>query len=335
MKNQVNRYLELDRLEANPQLARRIPPALARRYHVIPVGKDGERVTVAMADPNDSKARDAVMTTLGKSTCIVQADESAIDRLLDELWPENMDHRLHLLSWAPPDSIGAVVKTYAQTFSAMLDARHNEFETQMTGNAAYKALSEETELTSADMVIYRAPRQSLLKEIIGIAEENRLIDLLPVSSLLVYGFRWPIRNILLVIRNDDTDETSLSWTLNIAKPCSAYVTVLPITIPVPPVYADIQPDVPTLLTVDYPLGHKMLQVSRRLVDWEIEGTIRLRNELPNEQIRCEAHEGNHDLIVIAEEPQSLLKRRLIGELITPLLTWADRPLLIAKPRRVH
>ena len=335
MKEQLQHYLEIDHLESNLRLARQFPPDLARRYHALPISKDGERITVAMADPKDIKAREAVMTTLGKSTCIVQADANIIDKLVDELWPENIDHSLKFLSWGPSDSIGAVVRTYAQTLSAKLGAHLNQFETSATGRGAYRALVEESELFRADMVIFRAPSQSLFTRLVGKPGENILIDLLPVSSLLVYGFCWPIRNILLVIRNEESDETSLEWTLSLAKPFSACVTVLPITIPVPAFYTHLQPDVPTLLTTDCPLGRKMRRVARRLVDWEIEGTIRLRNEEPIDQIHREVIEGHHDLIVISAEPKDWLSRRFFGNLVDSLLSWADRPLLIAKPRRAH
>lgn len=331
MKKQVQYYLELNRLEPNLQLARLLPPDLALRYHALPVAKDGERITVAMADPNDIKAREAVLTTLGKATCIVQADVNAIDGLLEDLWHENINHTLNFLTWLPSDSLGAVVKTYAQNLSALLGASLSHFETSKTGRGAYRSLVEETKLVRADMVIFRAPCQSLLKRLVRGSDEYMMTELLPVSSLLVYGFRWPIKKILLVIRNEESDETPLNWTLNLAKASDAFVTVLPITIPVPGIYAHIQPDVPTLLTTDCPLGRKMRWVAHRLADWEIEGSLRLRNESPNDQIRCEVIEGDHDVIVIAAEPQNRLRGWIHGELVKPLLSWADRPVLVANP----
>jgi hypothetical protein len=331
VKKQVQYYLELNRLEPNLQLARLLPPDLALRYHALPVAKDGERITVAMAAPDDLNAREVVLTALGKSTCIVQADINTIDGILEDLWHENVSHTLNFLTWLPSDSLGAVVKTYAQNLSALLGARLSHFETSKTGRDAYKTLVEETKLGRADMVIFREPCQSLLKRMVKVSDEYMMTELLPISSLLVYGFRWPIKKILLVIRNEESDEISLNWTLNLAKASGAFVTVLAITIPVPGIYAHIQPNVPTLLTTDCPLGRKMRWVAHRLADWEIEGTLRLRNESPNEQIRCEVIEGEHDLIVIAAEPQNWLRSWINGELVKPLLNWADRPVLVANP----
>ena len=273
------------------------------------------------------------MTTLGESTCIVKADANTINELLEELWPENPDHILNFLTWLPRDSTGAVRTTFAQNLSSLLGARISQFETTKTGREAFRDLLDEVKLSRSDLVIFCAQNQSIFNRLVGGWSENKMTEVLPVSSMLVHGFRWPIKKILLILRNDESDETALNWTLSLAKPCRAFVTVLPITVPVPVLYADIQPDIPTLMTTECPLGQRMRWISHRLADWEIEGTLRLRNEAPNEQIHCEAIEGDHDVIVIAAEPQNRLRRWILGDLIAPLLNWADRPLLIAKPRK--
>lgn len=334
MKYQVQKHLDLNSLEPNINLARQLPLDLARRYHALPVGKDGDRITVAMADPNDAKARDAIMSTLGKSTCLVHADINTIDRFLEDLRFEKIDHSLNFLTWLSPDPISLVVKTYAQKLSALLGAHLSCFETSKSSIGACRALVEETKVAKPDIVIFRAPCQSLIERFVAISVENMLTELLPASSLLVCGYRWPIKKILLVIQNDGSDEAAINWALKLGKPSSAFVTVLTITAPVPKTYAQIQPDVATLLTTECPVGRKMRWVARRLADWEIEGTLRLRNESPSDQIQCEMIEGDHDLIIIAAEPKNRLRRRIYGELIKPLLNCADRPLLIAKPRRI-
>ncbi|GAH55844.1 unnamed protein product, partial [marine sediment metagenome] len=37
----------------DPEVLKLIPETIARRYHLIPLSKDGKVITVAMADPND------------------------------------------------------------------------------------------------------------------------------------------------------------------------------------------------------------------------------------------------------------------------------------------
>jgi hypothetical protein len=270
MKYQVQKHLDLNSLEPNINLARQLPLDLARRYHALPVGKDGDRITVAMADPNDAKARDAIMSTLGKSTCLVHADINTIDRFLEDLRFEKIDHSLNFLTWLSPDPISLVVKTYAQKLSALLGAHLSCFETSKSSIGACRALVEETKVAKPDIVIFRAPCQSLIERFVAISVEKMLTELLPASSLLVCGYRWPIKKILLVIQNDGSDEAAINWALKLGKPSSAFVTVLPITAPVPKTYAQIQPDVATLLTTDCPVGRKMRWVARRLADWAVE-----------------------------------------------------------------
>jgi hypothetical protein len=51
---------------------------------------------------------------------------------------------------------------------------------------------------------------------------------------------------------------------------------------------------------------------------------------PDQQIQMEVTEVDHDLIVIGAEPDGRLRHWYLGEVVAPLLRWADRPLLIAR-----
>jgi len=84
-------YLAIDRLTANPALVRRLPAETARRFHALPLAEDGGSVTVAMANPDDAGARQAVTAVLGSDVCLVQADPSTIDALLAQVWGAEED----------------------------------------------------------------------------------------------------------------------------------------------------------------------------------------------------------------------------------------------------
>jgi len=88
---------------------------------------------------------------------------------------------------------------------------------------------------------------------------------------------------------------------------------------------------PSLLTTDTPLGYKLRQVARHLVDWEVEGTLRLRQGPPDWEIRREVVEGDYDLIAVTVQPRHLSLRWLEGDPIGSLLRWSDRPVLAVKP----
>ncbi|MEE8568403.1 MAG: universal stress protein [Anaerolineales bacterium] len=335
MNNRETEFLEFNGLKANPRLAGRLPPDLARRYHVLPIAEDGERITVAMANPDDAEAREAVQTTLGKSIYIIRTDVHTIDRLSTELWPEAINHSQYFLTWLPSSSIHAEIKPYAKALSTLMGAHLGHFETSEIGSNAHTALAEETKIAKVDMVIYREPDQPLFRKLFTGSPENKLVDLLSSSLLCARKPRWPLKKILLVIRGEGADETAIDWTLRLAKQSGASVTVLPLIAHFPTIYAHMRPTMPALLTTEDTLGRKLRSVAHRLVDWEIEGTLRIREEMPSQQIRCETIEGNHDLIVIATEPPNRLRRWMVGELVDPLLSWADRPVLIAKSHNDH
>lgn len=335
MNNRETEFLEFNGLKTNPRLAGRLPPDLARRYHVLPIAEDGERITVAMANPDDAEAREAVQTTLGKSIYIIRTDVHTIDRLLTELWPEVINHSQYFLTWLPSSSIHAEIKPYAKALSTLMGAHLGHFETSEMGSNAHTALAEETKIAKVDMVIYREPDQPLFRKLFTVSPENKLVDLLSSSLLCARKPRWPLKKILLVIRGEGADETAIDWTLRLAKQSGASVTVLPLIAHFPTIYAHMRPTMPALLTTEDTLGRKLRSVAHRLVDWEIEGSLRIREEMPSQQIRCETIEGNHDLIVIATEPPNRLRRWMVGELVDPLLSWADRPVLIAKSHNDH
>jgi excinuclease ABC subunit B len=58
---------------------------VAFRYHALPLAGDSDRITVAMADPDDAIALAAVADALGTQPYVVRSDPDAIDDLLAEI----------------------------------------------------------------------------------------------------------------------------------------------------------------------------------------------------------------------------------------------------------
>lgn len=130
------------------------------------------------------------------------------------------------------------------------------------------------------------------------------------------------------------DDLAVNWLIRLAQPSSAKTTVLALT---PPTSAMCQRaatcmphGVADWLDTDTPLGYQLRQISRQLVNWEIDGSLHFRQGSPSQQIQREITEGNYDLIVITADPHDWWVRRLLGEVVNPLLHRADRPVLIAK-----
>jgi len=334
-KEKTNPYLKISMFETSPRLARRLSPALAWRCRAVPIAEARDRVTVAMANPEDMQAQELIMNALSSSICVVQADVQVIDHALMDLWPELSPQCLKVLSWLPDRDPDADVEFFARAVVQRLNAHLETFQTSERGKRALQALTLEVEHGRYGLLIINRQDQSLLQRIFAGQPACKLMDQTKASLLIVHQPRWPIKKILLIIRDGGIeDQAAIDWTVHIAKSSSTTVSILPIIPPAPHMYDGAQAmrySLPALLSTDTPLGRELRHLARRLVDWEIEGTLRLRDDPPDWQICNEVSEEDPDLIIIAAEPHNRLIRWLKGEMVNPLMCWADRPVLIAKP----
>jgi nucleotide-binding universal stress UspA family protein len=329
-------YLKADALEATPRLAHLLSADFAWRYHVLPVAQNGERVTVAMADPENSEARQAIFSTFGSATCVVQSDAALIDEALAEIWPEYAQQPPRFLVWAPPGDESGQILPYARSLAELLRAQLDLFESNEPGERGILALTSNAGQRQANLIIFHPVDPPLLKRLVLQSDQNTLIEHAPTSLLITRQPRWPIRRVLLVIRGEERDTEAVHWALRLGRCSGAVVTVLPLVMSLPALYRDhaqMQQSLPVLLATDTPLGRKLRWAARRLVEWEVQGTLRLREGEAGMQIRQEMLEGDYDLVVIAAEAQNRLWRWLLGELINPLLHWADCPILIVKSKQ--
>jgi nucleotide-binding universal stress UspA family protein len=325
-------HLALDSLTVNPKLARRLPPALAFRYHALPLAEDRGSITVAMADPEDAVARAAVAAALGARLYVVQAAPETIDELLTQTWPEETQHNLRLLVHHHASPIADQVQAYAQYLSDLLGGTLTDLGTVPDSDATSDQLDPWMEYDQ-DLVIYGEPDQSLIERMISGSPGIKAAERVSSSLLVARRPRWPLKRILLVTRGYETDDVAIDWILRLAQPSQAVVTVLAVVPDMPSMYnqaARMQCGVADWLTTDTPLGQQLRRISQRLANWETHSTLRFRQGSPQRQIQCEVTEVDYDLIVIAADHSSWWLRRLTGELVPPLLHWVDRPVLVAK-----
>jgi nucleotide-binding universal stress UspA family protein len=325
-------YLALDKLAANPRVARRLPADLACRFHALPVAEDNGRVTVVMADPDDAAARDAVTSALGMASCLVQGDPAAIDALLAEIWNAEAGRSLRVVACALPTDTDDVMWDYAQAMTHLLGARISRLDTVAEMDALVAG-----EGARHDLVILSEPRHPLVTRLLARSTDRAPGSQprsLPLAILAARRPRWPLGKILLVIWGHETDEVAVDWVVRLARPGGSAVTVLAVVPPAPAMYggrARMNQGLPVLLASDTALGRQMSQAAQHLVDWEIEGKLKLRQGPPDWQIRRELAEGNYDLIALAAKPRSGWLRWLEGDQIGSILGWTDRPVLVAKP----
>jgi nucleotide-binding universal stress UspA family protein len=331
------RYLKLDNLAADPKLVRRLPPDLAWRYHALPLAEDHGRVTVAMAHPDDAVARDAVLAALGPASCVVEAEPRAIDALLTEIWGNETRHRLHLMGCDHPDSAADGVWDYALALGDLLGARVSSLNTEKE----IEALEMGRKGAGCDLIVFGNRRHRLIRHLLSRpASDGELISRprpLPFAVVVAQQPRWPLKSILLVLWGAASDKAAVDWAVHLAKPSGCSVTVLAVVPPVPIMYsqrAGMHPGLSVLLTSDTLLGQQMRRTARRLAECEIEGTLRLRQGLPDRQICREIAQGDHDLIVMATRPCRWALRQLKGDPICSLLSRVGRPMLLTEPTTV-
>jgi len=333
MNDQDSEYLELESLQAKSRLVALLPTDIARRYHALPVSREGKKITVVMADPNDLEGRQAVVNSLGPSTYFVKADVHTIDHSLDVLLSEPTHQPPKILIWTPSEKTCSEINAYTKEMARLLAYGVRQFHDPPGSKQPYQELSNQVKSLSPQLVIFEIPESSTLQRLFPQHKWRSLLDRLPVSLMVARNPRWPLKKVLLIIRNDETDDAAIDWSVLLARRSGASITILPILPPVPLMYSGLTQmryNLPALLTTNCPLGRKMRQLFQRLDDWGIKGTLRLRDESPDWQIRAEIAEGDYDLIIISCEPNKRWWQCVLGEFFYSLLDWAEQPVLVAK-----
>ena len=229
-----------------------------------------------------------------------------------------------------PEGKGEEVRTYANYLGTLLRSQISFLE----GSAKEDIKRINQEVNECNLVIFGEPKQSLLERLLTGCPCHKVVNQLPVSILVARRPRWPIQTVLLIVRVEKTDEAAVDWVGCLARPSGAKVTILPILYSSPSVYAPVSSEetaLGELLSPNTQPGRQLRCLSQRLARWQIEATLRFRQGEPEWQIHWEVTEGNYDLVVIGAEPYDSWQGLLMGKLVTPMLGWLDRPLLIARP----
>jgi type IV pilus assembly protein PilB len=83
--------LDLSKLEIDPHVVRLVPREMARRFRLVAVGREGETLLLAMADPFDVVATDTVSANTGYEVKPAAADAHQILTLIDKHYGEAID----------------------------------------------------------------------------------------------------------------------------------------------------------------------------------------------------------------------------------------------------
>jgi hypothetical protein len=218
------------------------------------------------------------------------------------------------------------IDDFAHEIALLLGIQVRRYSYQTGGRDQNLAIELMSEFKETDMIILSVQDYRRLKE-------WNLLTKLPISHMVVKNPYWPVKNLLLVLQDEEADDYAIEWSFLVAKRSGATITVLPILSPVPLMYAGMNPmshNLSLLMASNSPLGCKMRKIVQRFADLRIAGSICFRYEAPNWQIQSEAAAGNYDLIVIACESGSRFRKVIEGDIVCSVLDWAELPILIAK-----
>jgi len=91
-------FVDLDQHSIDPNAGSVLPAALARRHHVVPIGRKFGAPVVAIADPGDIVAVDTLRATIGRDFITVVASAEQIEQCLDRVYPRAGDPTLAVLA---------------------------------------------------------------------------------------------------------------------------------------------------------------------------------------------------------------------------------------------
>jgi nucleotide-binding universal stress UspA family protein len=308
------RYLELDRLTANRSLARRLPAALAFQYHALPIAEWEGCLTVAMAHPEDGAARSAVCQALGGTPYLVKGDAGAIDRLLAEIWPEQMSRTPRFLVLDPPAGEPETADALWYYASAL---------GEQLGAALERVCPDPPSGFSADecqadlVVMSRGARGPKARQV---------ADRLPASLLVVNRPVWPPHRLLLVVRCNESGGAALDWIVRIARCGGLPVTLLIVTPFLPVAYYD--DCIRSLTSPHSEIGEWLCRASERFERWQIPAAVRVRRGEPEWQLKQELAGDEYDLVVIG--CGGTPRRKRWDKLTGLLLGCARCPVLIVR-----
>ncbi len=256
--------------------------------------------------------------------------------MMDMHHESSIKSALHFMSWCPTSALEVEVETYARSFAQLLNARLSFRRDEECNHQIHNYLAAEVQYEQSDLILFHKRVRLLPIWLKPHPTEKQLLKWMPTSLLILRGLQWPLRKILLVLRDSEFDHAAIAWMGQIASKSSAAVTVLPILAPLPHLFDRISLEHRWLihyLDNECPLGKRLQQVTQCFEKQNIQGSLHLRQGTITEQMSKEIDNGSYDLLITAADTTQSIMNRMMGELVNPLLSLSDVPVLIAKPIR--
>jgi nucleotide-binding universal stress UspA family protein len=237
-----------------------------------------------------------------------------------------------ILAYLPAGGASVTLRLYAEYLSCLL---HGQL-TCLSAVPGEPINKLERVAADFDLLLYGEPERPPLDRVLFGSSGRRVTSKMPTTILVAQHPHWPICRILLVIRVAASEELAVDWAGRLAQSSGAHLTILPLVAAQPLIYgcgSQLQVGIESLLTPNTPCGKQLRSFLRLLQQWRVNGTLRVRQGEPLGQICWEIDEGQYDLVIIGAEQSSRWRRWLFGDLVGPLISRVNRPILIAGASR--
>lgn len=303
--------LDLNAITLNPHLARQVPYALARYYLALPIGRENGSVSVAMAYPDNKKARRILGHLLQAKVVPLLASAQSIQQALDYIHCPEQQQSHSILAWyGQPEWETAV----ATTASSLGNTLHTKVTTLPgTGLSPDEALS----LAAAgnyELGVYPLPDSKQLSTFLGQS----------VTPLFfVRGEHYTMQRILVVMRGFASDERALDWLTPFAWGQKAKVTLMPLA-------NGHALDLYQYHHQDSPHRHHLMHCLHRLEEEGVPVDLKFRQGNIIQQVVEETASNDYDLLAIAAEAEGSFVNQVITA-VDQRHAHCNRPIFVLKP----
>lgn len=310
--------LDLNAVTIDVPLAQRVPYALSRYYLALPLGQDSGSVSVAMAYPENAKARQVLSRLLEARIVPVFTPAEMLLPVLERIYqPENQGHHT-ILAWPEQPEW----KTAVATAAAMLS--HTLHAPVTTCSSKDLSLDQVLSLGGADqyeLVVMPSPAPAMLATILNHAT---------TPLFFVRGEQPTIRRILLVMRGFASDERALDWLTPFAWSPQATITLLPLS-------NGSGVGFSPYLHQESSAGQHLDRCLRHLHADGITVNLKFRQGNPIHQVVDEiaSSTDTYDLLAIAAEDAGDFVHQVISA-VDQSGVFSDQPVFVLKPpERLH
>lgn len=305
--------VDLTAITIDFSLVQQLPYALSRYYLALPLGRENGAVSVAMAYPENVKARQVLSRLLEARIVPVFTPVENLLPALERIYCPKSRGDQAIFAWCEQPEWETAVTTATSMLSETLHI------SATTHSSANLSLDEVFSLATAGhykLVVMPSPAPAMLPEVLNQAT---------TPLYFVRGEQPTIRRILVVLRGFASDEGALDWLTPFAWQQQAIVTLLPLS-------NNSRSGFVQYLQRESLASQHLDRCLRRLHTEGIAVDLKFRQGNPIQQVVAEIASNAHpyDLLVIAAEDAGDFVHRVIAA-IEQNGIHGDRPIFVLKP----